>query len=531
MAEDSLKRAALRVAAIVDGKVVPRWIRVLLDAIHASEKLELALVMVRESTRAPRPGLYAAYEALDRRLFGSPGDALAAVDVSDLLQQEGVATALHEAGPLDVILQLTSDGKERMQPAAPRYGVWAIRFGDNGRCARPPYFWEIFDRDDLSGAVVERSPSERDGGHVLFRGLWATDRLSPHRNHVAASWRIGDAILARLRGLQEYGPSFIVSLPTFHEAARGHPTAYCAPSTVTLVRYLASLGTGLVRRKLRKRLLRDQWCIAYRRRRAVPPYAGDFSGFQLLMPPRERFFADPFVIERDGRHYVFFEDYLYRTGKGVISCIELGREPLPSPRVVLERDYHLSYPFVFTCAGEAYMIPESSENATVELYRALEFPHHWTREAVLIEGMEAIDPTLLRHDGRFWLFANVVSRGRTTQDELFLFISQSLHGPWVPHPMNPIVSDVRAARPAGRIFRRDRQLIRPGQDSSQGYGHAITLNRIEELSEVSYREVPVGRIEPHWLADNGGNHTYNLDEGYEVLDARRLLWRRGIRWR
>jgi len=157
----------------------------------------------------------------------------------------------------------------------------------------------------------------------------------------------------------------------------------------------------------------------------------------------------------------------------------------------------------------------------------VEFPDRWTLERVLIEGIVAVDPTLLRHNGRLWLFANVVSRGRTAQDELFLFSAESLDGPWSPHPMNPIVSDVRAARPAGRVFTRDGHLIRPSQDSSHGYGDAITLNRIEELTVASYREAPVGRIDPHWLVGNSGNHTYNFDEGYEVLDARRQLWRRG----
>jgi hypothetical protein len=110
-----------------------------------------------------------------------------------------------------------------------------------------------------------------------------------------------------------------------------------------------------------------------------------------------------------------------------------------------------------------------------------------------------VDPTLLRHDGRLWLFANVVSRGRTTEDELFLVSSDLLRGPRVPHPMNAIVSDVRGeGAPVGSSLAVAASLARG--DSSQGYGHAITLRRIEELSEVPYREVTVGRIEPRWLA-------------------------------
>ena len=529
---NSAEHSCLRVAVCVEGSVVRRWVRELLDAILSSEKLELVAVVARAADRPPGRRSEAAYEALDRRLFGRPEDALTPADVSELLDDKPLASALEGSGPVDVILDLAPGPAPPVPNPAPRYGVWGVRLGDGERPSSPPYFRETFDGKRLSSAAVEMLPRNGDPGHVLFRGIWATDRLSPHRNHVAASWRVGDAILGRLLGLQAHGPGYIASLPTYPGGAEDEVAASAQPSTSDLVRYVVSLSVGLVRRKAAKRLGFDQWCIAYRRRGAVPLYAGDASGFRFLLPPRDCFFADPFVMERDGRHYAFFEYYSDRTGKGVISCLELEDDLRPVPRTVLEREYHLSYPFIFSCEDETYMIPETSENRTVELYRALEFPNRWTLDTVLIEDVAAVDATLARHDGRFWMFANVVSRGRTSEDELFLFTSERLRGPWVPHPMNPVVSDVRTARPAGRILVRDGHLIRPGQDSSDGYGCAITLNRIEELSETSYREVPVARIEPKWLEGTDGTHTYNSDDDYEVLDARRRLWRRTLRrWR
>jgi hypothetical protein len=500
-------------------------VRELLDAIRASECLELVFVTARAASRAPRRrSLHATYERLDRRLFGARDDALVPVDASDLLSAEPGAIA--QCDDLDVLLDLTPHASGDLGDVQPRHGVWAVRLGNHDRSGAS-YFWEIFDGAALSEALLEVLPDRDGGGHVLYRAYWATDRLSPHRNRVAACWRLGDATLGRLLGLHEHGARYLADLPTFDERSGELPAPYAEPSATTLIRYLAVVAWGWMRRRVRRMLFEDQWCLAYRRRSTVPAHAGDTSGFQLITPPRDRFFADPFVIGRNGRHYLFFEDYPYDTGKGTISCLELGEDEPEPLSVVLERDYHLSYPFVFEHEDEAYMIPETSENGTIELYRALDFPDRWQLEAVLVRGIAAVDATLLRHDGRFWMFANVVAKGRTTEDELFLWTSESLHGPWRPHPMNPVVSDVRTARPAGRVFARDGHLIRPGQDCSHGYGRAVVLNRIVVLTETAYREVPAGRIGPEWLPGNEGSHTYNADDGYEVLDARRRIRRPG----
>ena len=142
---------------------------------------------------------------------------------------------------------------------------------------------------------------------------------------------------------------------------------------------------------------------------------------------------------------------------------------------VLERDYHLSYPFVFRFERELYMMPETSRNRCVELYRAVDFPRQWTLDRVLLSDCVAADPTLFEHDGTFWLFVNLAREGAAINDELHLYFADSPFGPWNPHPKSPVVSDIRSARPAGRIFRHGTEIIRPSQDSSVRYGYALSF--------------------------------------------------------
>jgi hypothetical protein len=84
--------------------------------------------------------------------------------------------------------------------------------------------------------------------------------------------------------------------------------------------------------------------------------------------------------------------------------------------------------------------------------------------------------------------------------------------------MNPVVSDVRSARPAGHIFRREGELIRPSQDSSLRYGYALNFNRITKLTAYEYEEELLERIEPP-NEDILAVHTYNESDDFVVADV------------
>ena len=171
------------------------------------------------------------------------------------------------------------------------------------------------------------------------------------------------------------------------------------------------------------------------------------------------------------------------------------------------------------------MIPESLENETVDLYRAVDFPSGWVLEQRLLSGVYAVDATLFEESSRLWLFLNLAEPGASLNDELHVYSSASLAGPWAPHPENPVVSDVRRARPAGRIFRHGGRVIRPSQDCSRGYGTAVVFNRIDVLTTDEYRETPIARVEPTWARGLVGTHTYNSTGHLEMLDGRRFVLR------
>jgi hypothetical protein len=265
------------------------------------------------------------------------------------------------------------------------------------------------------------------------------------------------------------------------------------------------------------------WFLAYRRSRehfVANTTSFRPHGFSTIMPPEGHGYADPCAVEWKGEQHLFFEDYRVGAGHGVIAWMQLTPDGgFSTPVTVLEQPYHLSYPFVFAHEGDMFMVPETSAAQRVELYRATAFPHRWESVAVLLDGLDAVDATLHQHSDRWWMFVNIAEDRSSTSDELFIFYADSPYGPWLPHPRNPVKSDVRSARPAGRLFRRGDRLIRPAQNSARCYGGAMALCEVIELTTRSYRERVIEHVGSDWLRGNERCHTLSFTDGFEVVDG------------
>jgi len=243
------------------------------------------------------------------------------------------------------------------------------------------------------------------------------------------------------------------------------------------------------------------------------------GGWRDLPDDRRRFYADPFPIERNGRLFVFVEDFAHALGYGVVSAIEFDAAgPVGAPRAVLDTGSHLSYPFVFEHRGMVWMVPESTAAGTVDLYRATSFPGGWIKEATLLSGIAASDATLLEFNGRWWMFATVRAGG-SFSDALHIWSAPEPLGPWQPHRGNPVLVDIATARPGGRVVQRNGRLIRPFQDCAAGYGAALGLAEITRLDDDGFaqRVDTVLRPGAEWAGRR--LHTLNRAGRLECIDG------------
>jgi hypothetical protein len=250
-----------------------------------------------------------------------------------------------------------------------------------------------------------------------------------------------------------------------------------------------------------------------------------------------RFVADPFIVRVGARWYMFFEALESATHRGVIAlAASQDGYAWRYERIVLREHFHLSYPYVFEWNGAHYMLPETGAASAIRLYRAVEFPGSWQFAGELLAGTYW-DPSVVHHDGWWWLFALDDARSLT------LHYAAELEGPWTPHPQSPVVkNNINCARPGGRLIEVEGTIIRFAQDGEPTYGSSLRAFQIGELTTTNYREQEVsgspiltgsGRgwnstgmhhADVHFLGD--GRWIAAVDGNRQRL---RFNWRAGIR--
>lgn len=287
----------------------------------------------------------------------------------------------------------------------------------------------------------------------------------------------------------------------------------------------------------------DIWRCAIIKRPAQALTTDDFTPENLVwLPESERRFtfrADPFGLWRNGQLHIFAETFDYRDARGRIELLVYDETlDLLKREIVLSKPWHLSYPFLFEADGDTYMLPEARRSGALTLYRAADFPRGWKPVTTIDAAPNAVDGTLLFHQGRWWLFQAVVRRGRNPASELHVAFADRLDGPWRMHPLNPVRSGVAGTRPAGTPqVRGDGSIDLPVQDCSRTYGGAIRKLRITRLDEARFDAEDSAWLEPApaFAPFIDGVHTLSDAGPVSLIDCKRiqrsllgtLTWQRG----
>ena len=557
-----MSRPPLRVGVLLDEMVAPQWAAAVLREIRESDYANLVLVVRNAAARERRTlrerlalrrrtFLYDLYTSRDDARHTSPTDPFHPVDLVPLL--DGVAAleiipsmtvhtdAFSDADverigsyQLDVALRFGFRILKGRALGIARFGVWSYHHGDNARYrGSSPGFWEVHDDASVTGTVLQVLSEALDDGRLLYRSYASTNRYSVRKNRNGYYWKAAAFVGRKLRDVHRRGAAGLESHTSGTEGWSGYgQRLYLRPTNREMVRFLARIGRRRLAAAAATRLTRDQWSIAYHFAPGADRVHDDASEvwvpsgtlyrMRALVPPADRFWADPFPLRVDGRYWVLFEELRYATGRGVIAAVELGRDGMVGePVTVLERPYHLSYPYLFSWRGEIYMVPESAENQTVELYRATRFPYEWQPECTLLSNVRAQDASLFEYEGRWWMYVSINEAGAPPDDELHLYHADTPLGPWRAHPLNPIKSDVRSSRPAGRPFVHAGSLYRPAQDCALRYGHAMRVHRVDRLDDTGYAETEVSYIGPDWAPGLLATHTLNAHAGLTMVDAQR----------
>lgn len=513
---------ALRIAIVLQNPgQPPDWCMRLVEQVCAEAQFELRALLkgTNRERRSADNRLIRIWNSFERKLAANshPADlAVYSAATADLPVLTAHDTAAMEQLGLDVILDLSGALPDRNWSAnLARHGCWFLDFlvrdpGSAGLAA-------IASDDPVTGISLFRMAAT---GAVCISTASLNTKFIAARNELFMCEKAVPFIIRQLRRTHCFGSPDSMDAVEFAQPRE--------LGLSDLRKYLFGLFGNIAGRTLdillKKIGLRPGMFYLKYDNRGWPDFSPE--GASSHASRRNSYFADPFLWEREGLLFCFFEEYDYRTGRGHIGVGKFKDGELTETQVALRTDYHLSFPFLFEDSGSLYMMPETSETRRVEVWKCCEFPNRWERHATALEGTAASDSTLNLINGTWWLFTNI-------SNDPFLDMNTELHifkadGPALarlePHSVNPVILNSRQARNAGRILEMNGKLYRPSQDNSHGlYGHGLSLMEIKHLSLDNYEETPVRRFDPDFEPGIIGCHHLDIRSGQVVMDVRRRI--------
>lgn len=539
----------LKIGIILESNTIPRWKYNIVDEVQRSGFACVSLILKVSSVESDRltPGLFICrlHQKIDSLIFIRKGAFIKNKDISELIMNIPVIRLnsagshagkqingqvypeeLRDAG-LDVIINLGSSRPPVEILKTAKYGVWSFTICDGNRSSVPSGYYEVVEKNPVTETALVILKENPDEDLVISHIYESTCTYSVCLNRERIVSRAIHCIEVVLNGLYKSGDDYLLAvISRFKNDNRSGLFVSCTNNGFS--GSLSNLWTGFViftRQILKKLVYSDPftWVLMYKKETDKDPYKNSYATFDRLESPADRFWADPYPVRADGKTFVFVEEFLYKKNKAHISVLELDEAGKFQRSVrIIEKPYHMSYPFIFTFHGKFYMIPETSGNRTIDLYQCESFPFGWQYKKNLMNNIDAVDTTIFNYNGKWWLFTSVdKTKGISGYDtELFLFFSDDfLTDTWQNHPCNPIVTDVRVARPAGAIFSYEGNLYRPSQDCAGRYGKAFNFNKIIKLTETEYQEEQVIKVDPAWDKSLRGTHTYNTDTDFKIIDT------------
>jgi hypothetical protein len=508
-------QSMLRYAVVRKGAVFTAWQAACIHELESSGLARLSCIVACDSV--PRDSAYERFRASlhlpSQAAVDGCYEGVPVIDVDEAAQRD-----------YDFIVSFASNDEVADLIDATEYGVWSFAYGDPERfTSSAPAFWEIYHNHGVTCAMLLKLERSDYTGIVLKRGYLPTMRDSYRQNvellfSELAKW---PALVCRdiVAGSATYFDGDAMSTPYLELGI---------PSRLQIAGLRAIELKNAMARYLRINFLSIDWNVF-----ALKGKAADFIGrdapaeiANLCDFTKGRYLADPCAVARNGSTYVFCEEYSAQEERGRIVAFELNGGTCTPARVAIEEPYHLSFPQIVEHGGETYCIAESAAACNVSLYRAIEFPYRWTFVQTLLDNVRAVDSSIVRFNGKWWLFCTT-GKGPRQGDlsHLHIWYADDLFGPWKPHAANPVKVDVRCSRPAGAFFEYEGVLYRPAQDCSRTYGGAACINRIDKLTEFEFQETVVGHIRPPAGAFRHGLHTITCAGDRWIVDAKRYLFR------
>ena len=394
-------------------------------------------------------------------------------------------------------------------------GIISFHHGDNDFYrGGPPGFWEVYNREPSTGFIIQRLSKVLDGGEVIFKGHIPTSFF--YKLNVCKLFLKSSIFLHKTLERLSNNTDNLKSYPKKHDSFK----IYKNPKLYQSINYLFKtfvLGFKKIYNKFLNRSIKWNVCYQFTENWQTALIKNSIT----IKNPKNRFLADPFSINYNGRTIVYVEDYDFNVNKGKISAYEIFPKEYKEIGVAIEEEFHLSYPFLHQTNEGLFIIPESHKSKDIRIYKCIEFPLKWKLHKILMSNISAVDTNVLKFNNKYWLFTSLdSSKLDEHSSELHIFYADKIDSTsWVPHSLNPVIFDSKKARNAGMIYSKGSQLYRVFQQQDfNKYGAALGISKIQSITEDNYEEELLMNVKPDFSKSILGIHSFSFNSGVLLND-------------
>ena len=503
----------MKVAIVLDNKSqIESWQLKIVEHLKSSKSYKLELIIETNSSSKCKYPLFSLQRKIENIIFNFKEENSNLISDIDTIFSD-IDRSKIESYSLDLIIDLSCTINKELSSFA-THGVWSLYF------CNKTYNYKMASIDTIvkMKPLIEVELLSIKNGETLYIDSAKFNRNFSFVNSNKMALEGSTALLIKYLNILK---SENIELKSYQ-----HTNIAETFGTMDILKYLLNFYTTLsykVYKKIAYKLFKtryDCWSLFI--------YRGNFietesSNLKPIIPPKDEFWADPFLFKYKQKSYLFFENYSYSKAIGKISCGIVEGDRIVDVIDVLTKDYHLSYPFIYSDSSGIFMIPETSENRRLEVYKCVNFPDKWELYSTAFEGETIFDTTIYRDkNNQMWLFTNKQSTPNSPVDsELYIYKIDSLKLTHIePHLKNPVIINSEVARNGGNIFRNNGDIFRPSQSNIDGiYGKSLNINKIITLNLKEYKEKRVEVIEP--MFDSGLIATHHLSQidDISVVDA------------
>lgn len=416
---------------------------------------------------------------------------------------------------LDFFLKFSSESLGGEILHAAKYGIWEFQFNFiKNFLEEPPFFRQILLNRKINRIFLKELTNSTNLGVLLKQGFFSTMKSS-YRYYL-------ENILSEIA---KWPYHVCVDLLSYNFKSQNYPKMKSfkqiriKPKNSQMLLFILKIIIIKLKEGYNYFFKHEKWMIGILNKKIQDVFEKGLNLnniFWLPKPTKNNAYADPFGVELKNKKLILFENYSLKNQKGKISAFYLNNSKVIGPKDIIQKPYHLSYPYILEVNEDIYFIPESHESKNLVLYKCEEFPYKWKLERVLMKNINALDSTLFFYKNKWWLFCTKFEKFPNTN--LYIYYANELFGPWYNHPKNPVKSDIRSSRPAGTPFYYKNILIRPAQNCAKAYGAKIIFNKIITLNENDFKELPLKELKIGKNFD--GIHTISSIGNNTLIDVK-----------